>query len=400
MWIKNVLLETGYTSENEVVVATETKLASIKVEDGIITEIDADNQATDGIDAQGYLALPSFREMHVHLDKGHYGGPWKAAIPMGGVFDRIKEEEGFLVSFLENTPERAQALVDLITSFGVTHMRVQVNVDPVIGLQNARIVKEVLDNNTDKLTYELVAFPQHGTLRTHAENLLEQALEEGQDLLLGGLDPANVDKDIEKSLTVTFDLAKKHNRPIDFHLHTGGTLGVYEIERILDYIEKYEMQGKVSLSHTFSLGDIPRAKVIELAKRFKALGVDINTTQPLGRPALPFMDFINEGVIVSMANDCINDHWQSFNSGDVIERIYLGSQLHGLDGEYHLSRALQAVTGGLTPLDDEGNQVWPKVGDKADIVFVKAESTAHLVARRIPERVTMFKGNIVHGEFN
>ena len=330
----------------------------------------------------------------MHLDKGHFGGPWKAVVPMRSVKERIVEEQGFLESWLPETPKKAQALIDLITGFGVTHMKVQVNVDPVIGLKNYKIVKEVLDENSDELSYEMIAFPQHGTLETQKENLLEEALKEGIEYL-GGLDPANIDNDIEESLRVSFDLAKKYERGLDFHLHTAGTLGIYEIERILEYTKKYGMEDKVSISHGLSLGDIAKAQVDALSKRFVELGVDINTTQPVGRKALPFMDFINNGVSVNVVNDNINDHWSSFGSGDIIEKLNIGCQIHGYGSEYAISRTLKAATGGITPLSDDGNIIWPKVGDRADILFVKAESSAHLIARLVKERVVFFKGKFL-----
>jgi hypothetical protein len=39
------------------------------------------------------------------------------------------------------------------------------------------------------------------------------------------------------------------------------------------------------------------------------------------------------------------------------------------------------------------------MGDKANILFAKAESSAHLVARVCPERVVLFNGKVVSGEF-
>ena len=64
-----------------------------------------------------------------------------------------------------------------------------------------------------------------------------------------------------------------------------------------------------------------------------------------------------------------------------------------------LSNTLGLVTNGVTPLDENGTQVWPKVGDKANMLFVKAESSAHLVARICPDRVVLFNGEFVSGEF-
>lgn len=49
------------------------------------------------------------------------------------------------------------------------------------------------------MTYEIVAFPQHGLLRTNSKGLMRQAMKEGASLV-GGLDPGGVDNNIEASL--------------------------------------------------------------------------------------------------------------------------------------------------------------------------------------------------------
>lgn len=160
-WIKNVRLETGREEIRKNQIITKTKEACLRIENGLIMEI-ADfipEDAKDAIDAHGYLALPSLTDNHIHLDKGHYGGEWHAVVPMKGVAERIVEEQEFLRDFLVDTPKKAQALIDLITGNGATHLRVQVNVDPVIELENLVIVKDVLEkiniNWIMKLLYSL-----------------------------------------------------------------------------------------------------------------------------------------------------------------------------------------------------------------------------------------------------
>ena len=400
-WIKNVLIETGREEIAKNSIRTKTKKVSLFIEDGIIKEIsdNAPDNSEEVIDAKGYLAVPSLVDNHIHLDKGHYGGKWKAVVPMNSVSERIVEEEGFLKDFLEETPQKAQALIDLITGRGATFLRVQVNVDPIIEFDNLNIIKEVLENNKHKLDYEIVVFPQHGTLVTEAKGLLSKALEDDKVTVLGALDPATVDFDIEKSLKTTFDLAKKYNKEIDIHLHDGGTLGIYEINRIIDYTIDSNLQGKVQISHGLALGHISNNELDIIAKRLKEANITINTTCPIDTKALSIPILQSHGITVNVINDNINDHWSPFGTGDLIQRVSRAAEVFSICDEVSLSSALGLVTNGTTPLDKEGNQVWPKIGDKANILFAKAESSAHLVARVCPERVVLFKGKLVSGEF-
>lgn len=400
-WIKNVLLEVGREEISKNNIVTKTKEVCLFIQDGMIKEITdtVPEDAQDIIDAKGYLALPSLADNHIHLDKGHFGGKWHAVVPMHSVAERIVEEQGFLRDFLVDTPKKAQALIDLITGRGATFLRVQVNVDPVIGLENLELIKEVLEKNKNKLDYEIVVFPQHGTVITEELGLLSKALEDEAVTAIGGVDPATIDGDIEKSLKITFDLAKKYNKNVDIHLHDGGTLGIYEINHIIDYTIASNLQGKVQISHAFALGDIKGESLIRIAKRLKEADIAINTTVPLGMTALSIPVLQSQGVKVNVINDNINDHWSPFGSGDLIERASRAAEVFSLTDEVSLSNALGLVTNGVTPLDKEGNQVWPKVGDKADILFTKAECSAHLVGRVCPERVVLFKGQLVSGEF-
>lgn len=400
-WIKNVLLEVGREEISKNDIVTKTKKVSLCIEDGIIKEIaeDVPENAEEVIDAKGYLAVPSLVDNHIHLDKGHYGGKWKAVVPMNNVAERIVEEQGFLKDFLLETPKKAQALIDLITSNGATFLRVHVNVDPTIELDNLNIIKEVLENNKHKLDYEIVVFPQHGTLTTEYKGLLTKALKDDKVTVIGALDPATIDYDIEKSLKTTFDLAKKYNKEIDIHLHDRGTLGIYEINRIIDYTVSSNLQGKVQISHGLALGDISNNELDTIAKRLKEAKITINTTAPIDTKALSIPILQSHGISVNVVNDNINDHWSPFGTGDLIQRVSRAAEIFSMCDEVSLSEALGLVTNGITPLDKEGKQVWPKVGDKANILFVKAESSAHLVARVCLERVILFKGRFVSGEF-
>lgn len=157
--------------------------------------------------------LPALADDHIHLDKGHYGGAWQAVVSVeNGVQDRIREEEGFLLDFLEYTPEKAQALIDLVAGNGASFLKVQVNVDPIVGLRNLECIHEVLKKNAHRLEYEIVVFPRHGTLATEAKGWLTEAMKHPTVNAIGGLDSATIDGDIESSLKTIFDLAAAHQK--------------------------------------------------------------------------------------------------------------------------------------------------------------------------------------------
>ncbi|WP_414839261.1 amidohydrolase [Carnobacterium sp. TMP28] len=401
VWIKNIRLETGYLEKEANDSVTTTDQVALKIENGTIQEIAKEVPAgIEGvIDGKNYLASPSLRDNHIHLDKGHYGGSWKAVVPVAGVKERIIEEEGFLVDFLQDAPKKAQALIDLICGSGATFLRVQVNLDPVIEMKNIELIREVLEKNSYRLDYELVAFPQHGTLKTQEKGLLSKAAKDDAINAMGGLDPATIDNDIEQSLETTFKIANENNKEIDIHLHDPGELGIYEIKRIVAFTKKYEMQGKVAITHAYSMGAVGEDSLLGVVKELAENQIAINTTVPIDAPAPPIPFLQKHGVRVNVINDNINDHWSPFGTGDMIRIANRAAEVFSMVDEISLSQAYGLVSNGLTALDAQGNRQWPNVGDSANILFTKAESTAHLIARVCPERVVMFKGEVVSGSF-
>ncbi|MEW9096949.1 MAG: amidohydrolase family protein [Clostridiaceae bacterium] len=406
-WLTHVLLEDGFTYSEDVVstnekevTGTKTNIYHILIEDGKITKIKKGEKEQDEnpvVDAKGLLALPSFTEKHIHLDKGHFGGRWKASTPFKSVAHRIKEEEEFLPKFLPITTRRAEKLLELITSNGVTHARIQCNVDPVVNLGNLEKVIAALENYKDKLTYELVAFPQHGLLRSNSVPIMKEAMRNGVNVV-GGLDPATIDNDIEKSLHTMMDIAVEFNSDVDIHIHDGGKLGMYTINRLAQMVEDAKWQGRVNISHAYCMGDSYIEEVRDLADKLASLNISVATTVPIDIPAPPVPLLHERGVKVYVVNDNINDHWSPFGTGDMLQKASRMAERFGWIDEYLLTRALNFITNGVTPLDNKGNQTWPKVGDEANIVFTEASCSAEAVARRTKKNAVMFRGKIVSGE--
>ena len=108
-------------------------------------------------------------------------------------------------------------------------MRSHIDIDPDIGLANLEMILALREKLRERISIQLVAFLQSGV---HAApgtaELLEEALKLGVENI-GGLDPAAIDDDVEGQLNLVFDLAVRYGVGIEFHLHDGGKLGIYEL---------------------------------------------------------------------------------------------------------------------------------------------------------------------------
>jgi len=396
--LKNVLLETGfgYNAEGQVIV-TETNLFSIEISDGKIIKIYSNNNSDlNAIDMQGLLMLPSFKDMHIHLDKTYFGGPWKAKnTNVKGVKGMIKFEKELLPKIAPETSFRANKIIDLLQSNGTSFTRSHINIEPTSKLDRLHEIQKVLENRKNDFEAELVAFPQHGVYYTDSVNLLKEAAKTDIDFI-GGVDPYTLDGSIEKTIDFTVELALDHNKGIDMHLHEMNKYGLDTVEYIIKKVnENPALKGKTFLSHCFILAALDNLEQERIAAKLANAGVGIISTIPFGKISMPIPTLYKHGVTVYSGNDSITDHWDSFGTGSMLQKANLMAQLYGYNSEFGLSRCLKIATANKLPLNDLGEQQWPKIGDVANLVFVDASCSAEAVARISPIKNLIHKGNFV-----
>ncbi|MCP1996086.1 amidohydrolase [Flavobacterium sp. HSC-61S13] len=394
--LKNVRLEVGFDYEGDEVVATKTALFTIEIADYRIKDIRANQPDSKVMDMKGMLMLPSFRDMHIHLDKTFYGGPWQAVKRRtGGVKGMIEMEKELLPELLKTSTQRAEKLIELLQSKGSAFARSHVNIDPTVKLDSLKNLQIALENKKNGFGAEIVAFPQHGVYYTDSVPYLKEAAKMDIDFI-GGVDPFSIDGAIEKTMDLTVQLALDHQKGIDIHLHESGESGVKTINYLIDKVnENPSLKDKTYLSHCFALGRLDKVKQEEMAEKLAAAQIGIVSTIPFGGLVMPIPILMKKGVKVWVGNDSIIDHWNTFGTGSVLEKANLAAQLYGYSTEFDLSRILKLATSDVLPLDDKGVQQWPKVGDEANLVFLDASCSAEAVARISPVTALIYQGNRV-----
>jgi len=402
-YLTDVRLEEGFEYDGEVVVGTRTGIRTLEIQNGRIKAVhgaDATlNAALPRYKAQSNLLLPAFRDMHIHLDKTFYGGPWQAPLPRQGktIMDMIAREEVLLPKLLPTSQARAEKLIDLLLSQGSTVARSHCNIDPVSGLKSLEHLQLALANYRDSFECEIVAFPQHGLLHSKVDGLMREAMKMGAHYV-GGLDPTNVDGAMEASLDAMFKIALDHDKGVDIHIHETNPAGVAALKYMVETVEKTPaLRNRLTLSHAFALSTLRPEELNEMAGRMAAQGVTVVSTVPIGQRVMPLPQLRAKGVKIMTGTDSVIDHWSPFGSGDMLEKANLCAQLYGGSDEFRLSRALAIATGDVLPLSDEGAVAWPKPGDAAEFVLVDASCSAEAVARRSPRRATFHKGRLVYG---
>lgn len=356
----------------------------IAVSGGRITAIPEANDrppASETVDLGGQLVVPGFVEGHIHLDTSFYGDVWRPHKPCTNGFD-VHERVAFQAQNLaEAAPMdvRARNQLDLCISHGTTQMRSHVMVDGSVGLKSLETILKVREEYKGLIDIQLVAFPQNGILRSQGTpQLLDEAIDAGADIV-GGLDPANFDRDVEKHLDVVFGVAQKHGVDVDIHLHDPGTLGAFEIEQIAARTRALSMEGHVAVSHAYSLGDIAPDALKKIADTLARSGVAIMTNAPGSRPFPPVAALRQAGVTVFSGNDNIRDSWWPYGDGDMLNRANMIGYRSGFYTDEELLAAFDVVTdAGARALRLDGYGL--RVGAKADFVTLNAAHVPEAVA--------------------
>lgn len=322
------------------------------------------------------------------------GEPWIGLPETRTLAERVASAEHLLAHRTTRTVlDRAMALADSARRFGTLALRSHADVTPGLGLSSVETLLTVRERLAGVQDIQLVAFPQDGAITPGVAELLEEALKMGCTVL-GGLDPAGYDGDIEAQLRLLFTLAPRFAADIDIHLHDGGTLGLFEIGRICAWTEQTGYSGKVAVSHAFALGDRPLGEVQPVLERMAAAGVSAITAASGASATPPAPALWAAGVRLGIGSDNVHDSWSPFARGDVVEKAFLVAYRNNLRTDAGLLRALEAITDvnsgllGLAP-------VRVAVGQPADLVVTDAENGAEAVAAHPPRLLVLKAGRPV-----
>lgn len=383
--LNNVKLETGFVRDDVEVTSTQTALYTIHIEDGVFKTISKQTAAANAIDAKENLMIPSTKDMHIHLDKTYYGGPWKAkSLRQKSVKDMIALEQNIIPGLLKTSTYRAEKLIELLQSKGTDYARSHVNIEPTSQLQSLKNLQIAIENKKGGFGVEIVAFPQHGVYYTKSDQLLKEAAQMDIDFI-GGVDPFTIDGSIERTIDFTVQTAVDYHKGIDIHLHEMVPSGIKTVEYLIAKVnENPVLMGKTYISHCFALSTLPTPELTAIIEKLANAKIGVVSTIPIGKIYMPIPQLIKGGVNVMTGTDCVTDHWQPFGTGSMIQKANRMAEMYGKSDEYGLSRCLKIATRGLTPLDDDGKMQWPKVGDKADFILISAASSAEVVARNAP----------------
>jgi cytosine deaminase len=359
-------------------------------------------------DTPGWVALPPLVDAHVHLDKTLFGSPWIPHRGSGTVADRVRVEEQTLAEHPDSIAVRASRLLERLSSRGISGIRSHVDVTDVTGLRNLEAVLALREEWSDRLTMDVVAFPQRGILRQDSVvGLLRDAIARGADTV-GGLDPTDFDGDLARHLDVVFSLAAETGSRVDIHLHEPGQTGDAALAAIAERTADLGLSGRVVVSHAFCLADLEPAALAVTADRLASAGVGIHTSLPQLGVIPPVPMLLAAGVNVAVVSDNIRDSWSPYGRGDPLERACLAGYLFGWNTDAALERALSLVTSapsrslGLAVADPGRGTAYSgrdtDLDPFLDYVLVRADSIGEAIVDQPGKRIVVRAGRVVAGQ--
>jgi cytosine deaminase len=346
------------------------------------------------IDASGHIALPGLVEAHTHLDKTLIGMNWFENRIGPTRNERILADRKAKRALAIDARRQSARQILQTLQHGVLHIRSHVDVDTEIGLANIEGVLETREALRDLVDVQVVAFPQSGMLpRVGTLELMDAAMRAGADII-GGIDPATIERDPVRHLDAIFALADRHAKPIDIHLHELGDLGAFCLELIIERTRALALQGRVMVSHAYCLGMLEPTRQRALIEALAAERIAVMTVGSPAAPALPLRLMRQCGLVVASGSDGIQGTWEPWGNGDMLERAKYLAQRNGMTNDADLTETAGICTfGGAEGIGLAGYGFAD--GDFGDLVLVPARTLAEAVALTPQKRTVIRRGRIL-----
>lgn len=333
-------------------VIVDGKFQTITAQDKEITTTEAEDY-----DVKGKLVCAPFVEPHIHLDAALTAGEpnWNQSGTLFEGIERWGERKAMLTA--SDIRTRAVKTIELLVSKGVQFIRTHADVsDPsLIGLKT---LCDLRDEIADKVTLQVVAFPQEGLCSfPNGEALMEEALQYGVDVI-GGIPHFEYTRELgEQSMKAVVQLALKYDRLIDVHCDEIDDGNSRFLECLAYEALKHDLGSRVTASHTTAMHSYNNAycsKLFRLLKKSKIHFISCPTESihlqgrfdgyPQIRGITRVKELHQAGINVCLAQDSIMDPWYSLGNGNLLRTLDFGLHICHMMGYKDFTTALDFIT--------------------------------------------------------
>jgi cytosine deaminase len=388
----------------------DSQLVDLAIDGGEIVQVGPalGIEASQVLHGDGSLVLPGLVNAHQHLDKtligdelrpGRWGGP--------GLLRHVnrRHRETYTV---ESVLARAETVAEMALGNGTTHMRAFTDIEPIAGLTGTRALVALRERYAGEMAIQVVAFPQE-TLFSHNgdERLLEQAIDEGADVIGGFPSGEATDERTRRHVDFCLDLARR--RDLDIHMLLDDTDD--PSHRSLEYLAlrtiEVGWEGRVTVGHAGALSAYDQTHALHVIERVRDAGISVcvnahislvlqgrDDRGPIRRGTTRVRELLEAGVNVLAAQDDVDDPYYPLGRADQLEvAAYTAHVCHLIWPDeietvmdmvsINAARALRIADYGLD------------VGDRANVVVVGAPDTRTALAEQPPRRYVISHGRLV-----
>ncbi|MDA0267366.1 MAG: cytosine deaminase [Cyanobacteria bacterium] len=360
------------------------------------------------LDLAGRLVSPPFVESHIHLDSALTAGQprWNQSGTLFEGIDIWRERKQSLT--LEDVKTRALATLKLQASQGTLFVRSHADVSEP-SLIPLKALLEVREAVKDWITLQVVAFPQDGIYSApgNAERL-EEALKLGADVV-GGIPHYELTReDGVKSVHRIFDLAEQYDRLIDIHCDEIDDDQSRFLEVVVAEALRRRMGDRVTASHTTAMGSYNNAYAFKLMGFMARSPINIvanplinltlqgrTDTYPKRRGLTRVKELWQQGINVSLGNDCIQDPWYSLGSGNLLEVASMA--VHGcqMTGRDQVRACYQMITENGAKTLHLGKHYGVEVGKTANLMVLEATDAIAAIQYRATVCTVISRGKVL-----
>ena len=370
------------------------RVVDIGIEDGKIAAIEPELSAdAEIIELGGRLVSPGFIETHIHLDKSNILDRCKAE--RGDLDEAIAEVAQAKKAFTpEDVYERGKRTLEKCILNGTTHMRTQLEVDPVIGLRGLEGVLPLIDEYRWAIDIEICIFPQEGLLNNPGtDELMMEALKQGGAVV--GAAPYT-DTNPSGQIDRIFEMAREFDIDIDMHLDFGPNPDDLDLLYVCELADKFNYGGRVAIGHVTKLSaapeDISRKAATRMADAGVALTVLPSTDlylmgrhmeHSVMRGVTSTHELIHHGVNCSLSSNNVLNPFTPFGDCSLIRMANLYANICQVGARNDIHECFNMITtrsAALMNLADYGLEV----GRPADLVVLDCEHVETAVAELAP----------------
>ena len=351
----------------------------------------------------GKLVIPGFVETHIHLDKSCISD--RCSCRAGTLQEAIESVAAAKLAFTEqDIYARGRRTLEKAIVQGTTRMRAHVEVDPRIGLKGFRAVSQLKRDFAWALDIEICVFPQEGLLNDPGcDELLVQACDGGADLI-GGC--PYTDSDPHGQIARIFELAKRYDLDIDFHLDFDLDPSWMHLDEVCGQTAKYGWGGRVAIGHVTKLSALDHAALEKIGVKLANAAVAVTVLPAtdlflMGRGAehsvprgvAPAHRLLAQGVTCSLATNNVLNPFTPFGDCSLLRMANLYANIAQLGRSEELQACMEMVTrlpAKLMNLGDYGIAV----GNPADLVVLDCADRVSAVAELAQPLLAMKRGRI------